>query len=100
MIDIKFTCNLCGEFFVRTDGKAKAPVGWGTVRPQLRVNYPESPTYNPKRESKESKAYWKFKELCEGLKKQLMSREYHLCHNCLRLKQKELLQIEKAKVSI
>ena len=93
-IEIKFTCNICLTSYNRTDGKAKIPIGWGAVRPTLRVN---APSYGDA-DTKEKKDQWrKIQDVRDTLKKKLWEKEYHLCQDCLLTAQSTVLQIESEK---
>jgi len=92
MITIVFKCNLCPATHTmsHTGGKkVKLPTGWGAVRPTLRVNMPEYPD-----RKKELQRWREFDRLCDKLKEQLLEKEYHICHRCLKLSQDKLLKIE------
>jgi len=88
-VEIKFTCNLCKEVFYRKDGKSKIPLGWGAVRPTLRINMPTRP-----KKDEDLDEYFKFEDLCKKLKKHLFENEHHICHKCLKFYKGTLLKVE------
>lgn len=94
-VEVKFTCNICGVVFKRDDGKASLPLGWGVVTPMLRVNLPtKAMTANDPQKIAQAK---EMKELKDKLKSKLDSSKYHICHECLRLRTKDILSIEGVK---
>jgi len=93
-VEIKFTCNICFIVYIRDDGKSKMPVGWGAIRPTLRVNMPPW----AKCDTKEKEEQWeKLSATREALKQKLYKKEYHLCQDCLNLSQDKILRIESGK---
>ena len=90
MIEIKFECNICGEIYTTKQEKVKIPLGWGVVRPTLKVAMPSFPD-----KKKDREAYWEFDKLKDKLKKRLQEKAYHICHKCLKMEHKKILKIEK-----
>ena len=91
MVDVKFTCNICGGEFVTNDPRAGIPLGWGAIRPTLRVKLPNK-MHSLK--GKDRKKWNDFEDLKDNLKKKLWQSEYHVCHECLCNSQGEILKIE------
>ena len=93
--EVKFECNVCGEVFIingslkYSNGQARVPLGWGAIRPTLRVRYPKYPD-----KKKDQEKYDEFEETCKNLKTLLFEKEYHVCHKCLKLSQDKILKIE------
>jgi hypothetical protein len=92
MIEVKFTCNVCETEFVSKGLVRREPIGWGTVRPTLRIN----PGPWPKAK-KEQDARLEFERTCSDLKSKLCEKEYHLCHKCLTTAHLNIVQIEDGK---
>jgi hypothetical protein len=97
MIEIKFTCNICGEVFKCNDQKIKTPMGWGAITPSLRVNIKSKYFGSKEYDDNGWKKYAKFRDRCCELKDQLKIRTYHICHKCLMLGQNKILAIEQQK---
>ena len=95
-IEIKFTCNICRETYVRADGKNKIPLGWGAIRPTLRVNVPP---WEDKMSKKKTKQRRELQDARDELKAKLCEHEYHLCHICLQTNQGKILRISDKKVA-
>ena len=93
-IEITFTCNVCGEEYHTNDLKIKVPVGWGSIKPTLRV---KMPNWMDAKTKKDKKLWDDLDDAKEKLKKQLELKEYHLCCKCLRLSQDKILKIEQQK---
>ena len=94
-IKITFTCNICHQQYTRTDGKSKIPLGWGAVRPTLRVSLPS--LHDGKDMGMSDREWYDYIELRDNLKKKLWENEYHICPDCLKLSQREILRIEQGK---
>lgn len=90
-IEIKFECNICKEIYYKKDGEKSIPIGWGAIRPTLRVSLPP---YSELKTKKDQEAFWEFDELKDSLKRKLWDQEIHICHSCLRLNQNKILRIE------
>jgi hypothetical protein len=92
MIEVKFTCNVCGTEYINKGLCRREPIGWGTVRPTLKVNSGPWPKLQ-----KDAEARLDFERNMRDLKDKLCEKEYHLCHRCLTTAQKNIIQIESAK---
>jgi hypothetical protein len=92
MIEVKFTCNVCGAEFIAHGLQKREPIGWGTVRPTLRVNHGPWP-----KTKKDQEQAVEFDRMGDSLKKKLCEKEYHLCHTCLKTAQNNIIQIEHGK---
>lgn len=93
-IEIKFICNICSQIYIRTDGLAKIPTGWGAIRPTLRINHLNYGDCDTKKKVKQRE---KLYSTGADLKKELQALEYHLCFDCLNSAQDKILKIESIK---
>lgn len=91
MIEIKFQCNICSSVFIRDDGKAKTPTGWGAIKPTLRINMP---SYADAKSKKDKDLWEELYRVGDKLKRELWKKEYHVCPDCLRLRNDSILKIE------
>lgn len=90
-LEIKYTCNICNRIYIRNDGKITLPLGWGSIKPTLRIMIPN---WREDLTKKEHGVWASRKKLYQQLKDKLVERIYYICPDCLELSQGDIIKIE------